>query len=177
MAEVCIYIVMPSYLREWFVNERGGSEPVKLLRGSVESHIFETFLRSPRVDDIITSATEDCVAITIPEFRYKKSESANFLPPSAHEAFVGIVRRRFDMQLFQDLSKFHCSGKERADLIYAWMDSNGISDLPENFYAIEKRYVRMLKRYNNARNQAKWRNKKKSKSAFRKSTHEIADNK
>ena len=40
MSEYCVYLKMPSYLRQWFIHQHGGSEPVKLNRFSPESDLL-----------------------------------------------------------------------------------------------------------------------------------------
>ena len=42
MSEICIYIKMPSYLRQWLIHRHGGSEPVQLVRGSAESDFLKS---------------------------------------------------------------------------------------------------------------------------------------
>lgn len=36
MSEYCVYQKIPSYLRQWFVHRHGGSNPVNLIRGSID---------------------------------------------------------------------------------------------------------------------------------------------
>ena len=38
-----IYLKMEPYLRQWFIHENGGVEPVRLRRGTPESNIFQAF--------------------------------------------------------------------------------------------------------------------------------------
>ena len=37
MSEICIYVKMPSYLRQWLVHRHGGCEPIQLVRGSTRT--------------------------------------------------------------------------------------------------------------------------------------------
>ena len=41
MSEYCVYLKMPSYLRQWFIHRHGGSNPVNLIRGSIESKLLQ----------------------------------------------------------------------------------------------------------------------------------------
>ena len=41
MSEYCVYLKMPSYLRQWFIHRHGGNNPVNLIRGSIESKLLQ----------------------------------------------------------------------------------------------------------------------------------------
>ena len=41
MSDFCVYLKMPSYLRQWFIHRHGGSHPVELIRDSIESKLLQ----------------------------------------------------------------------------------------------------------------------------------------
>ena len=41
MSQICIYVKMPSYLRQWLIHRHGGCEPIQLVRGSAESDFLK----------------------------------------------------------------------------------------------------------------------------------------
>ena len=44
MSEYCVYLKMPSYLRQWFIHRHGGNNPVQLIQGSIESKVLQRVL-------------------------------------------------------------------------------------------------------------------------------------
>ena len=45
-----LYIELEDYLAQWFRHEQGGTDPVRLTRGSIESGLLEQFLQTPPPD-------------------------------------------------------------------------------------------------------------------------------
>ena len=52
------------------------------------------------------------------------------------------IRQRFVMALWQDLHKFGNIGKQRQELIYAWMEAHEIELTESNWNTIAKIYQR-----------------------------------
>lgn len=153
---------MEDYLAQWFVHEQGGTDPVQLMRGSVESKLLELYL-AHRPDDLLPDTRgEGKVAIAIPSFRNRPAEVFNYLPPRAMASLQAIVRDRFDLQLWQDLHKFGRIGKRQDELIYAWMEKHGIAMTETNWNSIAKRYQRQRNVYMMRRRAEKQYNRKKS---------------
>ena len=101
------------------------------------------------------------LAIYIPTFRYRPAEFYNYLPRRAYAALLLAIRNRFDIALWRDL---HCFGKitkRQDELIYAWMEKNGIEMTETNWNAIAKRYQRQRDLYLQREAMKKLRNKKK----------------
>jgi len=155
MSLLLVYVSLPPYLAQWFVHEHGGDEPVKLVRGSVESKILEVFLTKQPEGKRPELRDEGTVAIRIPEFRYKSPETYNYLPARAMEALRDAIRSRFDVQLWRDLYQFGTLLSGRLDeLIYAWMEAHGIDDTETNWAAVSQRFQRLRRSYS-ARERAK----------------------
>lgn len=71
------------YLKQWFINEHGGNDPVNLVRGSAESNILKLFLKK-RPDDVRPELpAPDALAIFAPSFKKQDPRVFNYLPHSA----------------------------------------------------------------------------------------------
>lgn len=142
-----VYIELEEYLAQWFIHDHGGTAPVHLRRGSVESKILEVYL-VPLPDGTAPDlGSADAVAVQIPCFRHKPATTYNHLPKHARAALLNVIRERFDIQLWQEL---HCFGKitrRQDELIYAWMEKHGIAATEKNWNAIAKRYQRQREIY------------------------------
>ena len=142
MSDICLYIPLEDYLADWFVNEQGGNRPVRLMRGSIESGLLETFLQTPPEDYVPEVEEEGKLAIIIPSFRHKPPERFFYLPPMAVDAVVTCIRRRFDVCMWQTLHRFSSVFQRQDKLIYAFMEKHGIDPTEKNWNAIAKRYQR-----------------------------------
>ena len=142
MSDICLYIPLEDYLADWFVNEQGGNRPVRLMRGSIESGLRETFLQAPPEDYVPEVEEEGKLAIIIPSFRHKPPERFFYLPPMAVDAVVTCIRRRFDVCMWQTLHRFSSVFQRQDQLIYASMEKHGIDPTEKNWNAIAKRYQR-----------------------------------
>lgn len=147
MSQICIYIELDPYLLQWFVHDSGGKTPVELERGSVESKILEVYLAKRPPDIPPEVAAPGKVAIYIPTFRYRPAEVYNYLPKRAYAALLLSIRNRFDVALWNDLHRFGKITKRQDELIYAWMEKNGIEMTETNWNAIAKRYQRQRDLY------------------------------
>lgn len=149
MSDICIYInLKDEYLTQWFIHEQGGTVPVQLTRGSIESKILETYL-SRRPDGVLPELDgEGKVAIAIPTFRKRPPEVYNFLPKRALASLISVIRDRFDVKLWKDLHQFGKITRRQDELIYAWMEKNGIELSDKNWNAVAKRYQRQRAVYN-----------------------------
>lgn len=147
MSQICLYVELDPYLAQWFIHDSGGSQPVELKYGSVESKILEVYLAKRPPDIPPDVSGEGKVAIYIPTFRYRPAEFYNYLPKAAMASFLNAIRNRFDIALWNDLHNFGKIGKRQDELIYAWMEKNGIEMTEANWNAIAKRYQRQREKY------------------------------
>lgn len=127
----------------------GNEDPVKTegAEESVETEASEETAKPEETEDDMPKRPDDLpgkgkVAIVLPYFKYKDIRFYNFLPISARDSLVQCLRARFAVELWKDLYKFGYIGKQKKDLIYAWMASHGIEDTETNFLAISKMYYR-----------------------------------
>jgi hypothetical protein len=154
-----VYVKLPDYLAQWFVNDQGGRNPVKLIRGCTESQILEQFLVPTPKDMIPDVDHTDKLAIEIPNFKHKDPRSNNFLPPRAMEALIHCISNRFEIELWRDLHRFGYIGRRRKDIILAWMETHGIEDDGKNWDTIEKKYQRKRDIYLTNKRKIAWRKK------------------
>lgn len=161
MTGMCFYLTLDDYLAEWFINEHGGNNPVRLKRGSPECDIVELYMAVPPRDDYIPEMGELFqVPVLFPHTRGKDPQYYHYLPPKAYAALVACIRTRFDVQMWEELHRFGYIGKQKSELIYAWMEKHGIEDTERNWCAIAKRYQRKRKIFQNNMRRARKNAKK-----------------
>lgn len=146
MSKITFSLVLPPWLAQWYCYHCGGSVPVRMPKGSVESTIVQRFTQ--RKSEAGTPDIEEsgALAIEIPENKIKPAEFYNHVPQSAKIMLERAIRAQFDLCMFQDIVKPLFPGMLKKDLIYAWMDKCGIEPTETNWLAIEKRFMRMKNR-------------------------------
>ena len=142
-SDLTIWLDMEPYLRQWFIHEQGGEVPVRLKKGSPDSNIIYTFLQVPPKGEPKDVERDGTVAIVIPCYKYKNIKYCNYLSPHAREMLHYEIRNRFLVELWEDLHKFGNIGKQKMELIYAWMESHGIEATETNYFAVQKIYQRL----------------------------------
>ena len=142
MSQISLYVPLDPYLAQWFIHDHGGSTPVELRRGSVESKVLEVYL-AKRPPYVVPESGDGLVPVYIPTFRHKPAEAYNYLPKHALSALLNSIRNRFDVELWNDLHSFGRIGRRQDELIYAWMEKHGIEMTEANWNAIAKRYQRL----------------------------------
>ena len=136
-----LYLKLDPYLAQWWINECGGSDPVKPLRGSVEAEFLQVFLTRPP-KGWIEPPHDGCVAVDLPQFRSVDTRYHYWLSQSARDALADIIRKRFDLCMWNELFSFHNHFSRIDNLIYAFMERHGIEPTETNWNAIAKRYQR-----------------------------------
>lgn len=137
-----IYLAIEDYLAQWFIHDQGGNNPVKLIRGSIESGLLEMFLQTPPQDYVPELGGDGKLAIELPNFRHKDTRDNYYLPPRAREALIACIRNRFDLDLWHSIHRFASAFQRQDHLIYAFMEKRGIEQNEKNWNAIAKRYQR-----------------------------------
>lgn len=136
-----LYLDISDYLRQWFVNDMGGGEPVRLPRNSVEHQFLETYLTAPpkgAAPDIDRTR----LAIELPNFKSKDTRVCHYLSPKSRNALAGIIYNRFDLDLWQHVHRFSSTFRKSKDLIESFMELRGIEITDTNYNAVLKRYQR-----------------------------------
>ncbi len=146
MSDVTLSFKCDEYLRQWFINESGGEIPVRLRKGSPESHLLEFSLVPKSRCQEEPEKTDDDLVVIIPSFRYKDPEYYNALTPTGRKAFVEILRKRFDLQLWQEFNGVSSLGLRKDELIYTWMETHGIDVSDRNYEAVSQRLKRLERR-------------------------------
>lgn len=146
MSGIFIYIKLEPLLAQWVMNEQGGN-PIHFGRKSTEHNILETFLMRLPYGTTPNLPGENKVPIELPHLKHKDVRVYNYLPRKAQNALKRCIRNRFVIDLWQDLHQFGYIGKRKQDLIYAWMESHGITATETNFFALQKIYQRKREAY------------------------------
>ena len=141
MSEEIVYVKLDSYLAQWLVHEHGGT-PVVFPKNSYENDVLEVSLSTKPKDAVDDEPGEGKVPIAVPYFKNKNVRFNNYLPKSGQIAMQKSIRQRFVMALWQDLHKFGNIGKQRQELIYAWMEAHEIELTESNWNTIAKIYQR-----------------------------------
>lgn len=79
--------------------------------------------------------------------KHKPPETFFYLPKAAEDLLVSCIRNRFDIDMWTSLSRFVSVMKRTDELIYAFMEKNGIDMTETNWNAIAKRYQRKRNSY------------------------------
>lgn len=137
-----LYLELEDYLAQWFINDMGGANPVRIKRGSMEWTMLELFLTTPPNDYEPQKGGEGFVCIDLPNFRSKDTRYHFYLPPKAAEAIKALIRGRFDICMWNTLHQFHNIFQRQDHLIEAFMEKHGIAINDKNWNSVAKRYQR-----------------------------------
>lgn len=147
MSEYCVYLKMPSYLRQWFVHRHGGGNPVTLIRGSVESKLLQR-ATIPQPNGVLPARQqEDEVAVYIPYSKSHDPRTYNYITETGKNALVSRIKDDFDIDVWDYLHDFGKIGKQQKDLINLFMEQRGIREDGSCWDAIAKIYQRMRNVY------------------------------
>jgi hypothetical protein len=135
-----INLALEPYLAQWL--RYRFSTPVEFPRNSAENDILEIYLTKPPIFASNNSPGINRVPILVPWFKNKNIRYNNFLPASSRRVLANCIRKRFVIELWNDLSKFGYIGKRKQDIIWAWMESHGIEMTEANWNTIAKIYLR-----------------------------------
>lgn len=139
------YLKLEPYIAQWVAHEHGF--PIKFPRGSIENDIIELGLKIREDDEPLDLPGEGKYPVVIPFFKYKDVMKFNYLSNSSKDQLIHCLKVRFTIALWNDLFKFGHIGKQKQDLIYAWMDAHGIDDTETNWNVVSKIYARKRKAY------------------------------
>ena len=147
MSESCIYLKMPSYLRQWFIHRHGGNHPVNLIRGSIESKLLQRATIPMPKGILPPRQGEDEVAINIPYSKSHDPRTYNYITETGKNALLGRIKDDFDLDVWDYLHDFGKVGVQQKDLIYLFMEQRGIHEDGTCWDAIAKIYQRLRKNY------------------------------
>ena len=137
---------MQPWLKQWLINEQG-QEPIRFLRNSTENDILQLYLKLLPKDAEPDLPDKSTVAIVLPHFKKKDVRVYNYLDKHGKTVLRNCIRSRMVLAMWNDLSQFGNIGKRKQDLIWAWMEANGIELDETNFCALQKIYQRRRKAY------------------------------
>ena len=165
MPEITLKIPCEAYLAQWYVNESGGTSPVKLKKNSPEQHLLRCLLVSKNSVSVTPpdntpeegtatagagsadGAQHPCILeIIIPYFKGMPPEVYNHIRARGEKVFTDTLRKRFDLQLFEDVAPLLPAVDRKDELLWAWMEAHGIEATETNWAAVEKRLRRLIER-------------------------------
>ena len=143
MSDYCIYLKMPSYLRQWFIHRHGGGEPVKLIRGSIEIKMLKRATVPLPPDTVPLRKQEGEVAVSIPYYKSHDPRVYNHITETGKRAMVERIKDDFDLDVWDYLHDFGKIGRQQKELIYLFMEQRGIREDGSCWDAIAKIYQRL----------------------------------
>jgi hypothetical protein len=147
MSDFCVYLKMPSYLRQWFIHRHGGSHPVSLIRGSIESKLLQR-ATIPQPEGVLPPRQqEDEVAVCIPYSKSRDPRTYNYITETGKRALLARIKDDFDIDVWDYLHDFGKIGKQQKDLICLFMEQRGIKEDGSCWDSIAKIYQRLRKNY------------------------------
>lgn len=159
MKQQQVFLKLEPFLAQWFIHDQGGDNPVELTRGSMESMMLEIYL-VPRPDGVREQLEpwSGEVAIRVPSFKNKNTKVFNYLTERGRIALKGCIRKRFVIELWQDLFRFENLELRLDEQIFAWMEAHGIDCNDTNYNSIAKIYLRQRKTYRQNKKRQKSKN-------------------
>ena len=103
MSEYCVYLKMSSYLRQWFVHRHGGSNPVNLIRGSIESKLLQRATIPLPAGMLPPRQQEDEIAVCIPYSKSHDPRTYNYITDTGKNAFIARIKDDFDLDVWNHL--------------------------------------------------------------------------
>lgn len=143
MSDFLLYIKVPDYEREWCEHHFGSpcEFPVQSNLNSVIRH----FLRLRPKNAVPLERQPGEIAIRIPFSKSKPPLSYNYLSKPGKAAVAEAIDDLFAMHMWEDLTDPGCRKVKLSNLIYDWMDSNGISD--GNYWNMRQKFTRIKEAY------------------------------
>ena len=147
MSNYCIYLKMPPYLRQWFIHRHGGSDPVQLIRGSIESKLLQRATVKMPENILPPRQQEGEIAINIPYSKSHDPRIYNYITETGKRALIQQIKSDFDIDVWEYLHDFGKVGTQQKELIYLFMEQRGIKEDGTCWDAIAKIYQRLRKNY------------------------------
>lgn len=142
--QVTIRIELPTYLRQWLIHSHGGETPVRFRKGSAFSSVLRLFIRNKREREHDEPQGDDTVEIIVPKFPGKDPLYYNYLPRPARLNLQSLIRDAFDVAIYKELKDLWNIGRRLNDIVYSWMEENGIEATDRNYESVIKR-VKILR--------------------------------
>lgn len=155
MSDIVVYVELDSYLAQWLTHKNEGVIPIVFPKNSYENDVLELSLSLRPKNTYDDGPKEGKIPIAVPYFKNKDVRSNNYLPRSGEIAIQKSIRQRFVMELWRDLHKFGNIGKQRKELLFAWMEAHGIEPSDKNWNTLAKIYQRRQDAYRKVKKNTK----------------------
>lgn len=155
MSDVVIYLKVDLYIAQWLRHEYDGL-PIEFPKNSLENDILELGLTKRPMFASVVGPGEKRVPIAVPNFRSKNVQYNTYLPKKSRDILQACIRKRFVLAFWQDMQKFGNIGKQKQDLVWAWMEAHGIDMTDTNFHTL----IKIYQRRRNVYRKQNWRNLK-----------------
>lgn len=145
--EYYIYLKLPSYLSQWLVHRHGGQSPIAFVRGSVESKMLQRVTVKLPAGQLPQRQQPGEIAIIIPYSKTHDPRTYNYITETGKRCLMQLIKNAFDVEVWEFLHDFGRIGKKQKDLIYLFMEQNGIQETGSDWDAIAKIYQRLRNIY------------------------------
>lgn len=145
MSEICIYVPLPQYVREWCRYHFGN--PSVFPSGTNLNAVIRHFMRQ-RPDNCPPRTKQPGeLAVVLTGSRSKRPEQYNYVSPSGIAAIAEAISDLFVMHMWEDLTSVGARNVQLSKLIMDWMDSNGISMEGNNYENLRQKFLRIKDKY------------------------------
>lgn len=145
MSDYTVYIKLPPYLRQWFVHDFGGTEPVTLTKNCIEWEILRVYLTKTPANYTEPHHDDTYVSIQLPYFRGHDPRTYNHLNQGTRVILIHCITNRFRVELWADLVNLQNYNLRIDMLLEEWMRQHGITIDDTNFQTVKQIFARMRK--------------------------------
>lgn len=151
MKHLIIKINVPDYLADWCRHEWPSAEPeqeglVRFPRCSPENELLEIYIRRVAKKQVLPEEVGN-LSIEVPFFKNKPPALWREINERTRKMLVHALQVRFKVKLWQDLYNIEHLNAPITDVIYEWMERNGIQDNGKNWETIRQIFYRQRHRF------------------------------
>lgn len=151
MKHLVIKITVPEYLADWCRHEWPSAEPlepgaVRFPRCSPENELLELYIRRVPKDTVLPEENGN-LTIEVPFFKNKQPGQWREVTERTRKMLAHSLQVRFKVKLWKDLYKIERLNAPITDVIYEWMDQNGITENDKNWETIRQIFYRQRNRF------------------------------
>ena len=143
MSDICVYIKLPAYEREWCHHHFGN--PAKFPSHTNINSVIRHFIKTPPKNAVPETRQPDETAIVIPVSNSKRPEYYHYLTKPGKAAIAEAIDDIFTIHMWESLTGAGCRNVMLSKLIMDWMLSNGISQ--DNYDNLRQKFTRIKEAY------------------------------
>ncbi len=151
MKHLIIKIQVPEYLADWCRHEWPAQalkedKAVRFPRCSPENELLELYIRRVAKGKELPEE-EGNLTIEVPYFKNKPPTQWREVNERTRKMLIHALQVRFKVKLWKDLYRIEKLNAPITDVIYEWMEQNGIQEDAKNWETIRQIYYRQRQRF------------------------------